>query len=84
QYTINILALAMIGIGINFILANGLYALGHPRQDLYAAALGLSVTSLLAWLTQPNNPAQMANCFASGVVAMAIYRIVVFGLFVRK
>ena len=84
QYTINVLSLAMIGIGINFNLANGLYALGHPRQDLYAAAIGLSVTIFLAWLTQPSNPAQMANCFTSGVFAMAIYRIAVFGLFVRR
>lgn len=49
QSTINVLSLAMIGIGINFDLANGLYALGHPRQDLDAVAIGLSVTSLLAW-----------------------------------
>ena len=31
QSTINVLSLAMFGIGINFDLANGLYALGHPR-----------------------------------------------------
>ena len=49
QSTINVLSLAMFGIGINFDLANGLYALGHPRQDLDAVAIGLSVTSLLAW-----------------------------------
>ena len=78
QYTINILAIALIGIGVNFILANGLYALGQPRHDLFAAAIGLGVTGFLAWITQPENPGQMANCFVSGVLIMAVYRIVVF------
>lgn len=84
QYTINVLATALIGIGINFTLANGLYALGQPRHDLFAAAIGLGVTSLLTWLTQPENPGQMANCFTSGVLVMAIYRIVVFFLLVSR
>ncbi|MGI9518960.1 MAG: lipopolysaccharide biosynthesis protein, partial [Pirellulaceae bacterium] len=78
QFTINVLVAAMIGIGINFMLACGLYALVQPRQDLYAAVIGLSLTVLLTVIWKPTDTGTMAVCFASGVFAMALYRMIVF------
>ena len=78
QFTVNVLATAMIGIGINFMLACGLYALVQPRQDLYAATIGLSVTGLLTLILQPVTVSMMAVCFACGVFSMAVYRMIAF------
>jgi O-antigen/teichoic acid export membrane protein len=78
QFTINVLAAAMIGIGINFTLACGLRALVQPQQDWYASLIGLGCTAMLTLVLRPDTVGMMAVCFACGVFAMAVYRVVIF------
>ncbi len=73
QWPILVLSLAILGQGVNYIIANGLCAVNFPHLDLLAALIGLTASAAVSLTLEPS-VLNASIGFLSGVIAMAVFR----------